>query len=177
MNLWQKYFLAAAVLLRIGTLAVSIRHEAKLKLAGAVEHGKTNTLVLALFHAGFYLAAGIEAAVRPSHLDVVSCVGIAIYIFSALSLLIVISILGSLWTVKLLIAPDHTLVQHPLFRTLKHPNYFLNILPELVGLALALHAFLTLAIGLPLYLIPLTLRIRAEEREMKNRFPLYSPNT
>src|SRR5437870_13907816 len=35
---------------------------------------------------------------------------------------------------KLLIASDHTLNQSGLFRWVRHPNYFLNILPELVGL-------------------------------------------
>jgi isoprenylcysteine carboxyl methyltransferase (ICMT) family protein YpbQ len=88
-------------------------------------------------------------------------------------MLLVIRILGRQWTVKLLVASDHTLVTHPLFRVVRHPNYFLNILPELIGLALALHAFWTLGIGLLLYLIPLARRIREEEKVMRSKFPTY----
>jgi isoprenylcysteine carboxyl methyltransferase (ICMT) family protein YpbQ len=75
--------------------------------------------------------------------------------------------------VKLIVARDHELVTHPLFRHVRHPNYYLNILPELVGFALALHAFATLLVGLPLYLVVLTMRIREEERVMTERFADY----
>jgi len=75
--------------------------------------------------------------------------------------------------VKLLIARDHELVTHPLFRRVRHPNYFLNILPELVGFALALHAWWTLVIGLILYAVPLTIRIRQEETAMAAKFERY----
>ncbi len=71
-----------------------------------------------------------------------------LYAASMVALFWVIRELGPLWTVKIMIAPDHTLVTSPLFRTLRHPNYFLNIVPELIGFSLALQAFDTLAIGL-----------------------------
>lgn len=61
----------------------------------------------------------------------------------------------------------------PLFRFVRHPNYYLNIIPELIGFALTLHAFWTLAIGLPLYLVPLVIRIRQEEGTMRAHFPEY----
>jgi isoprenylcysteine carboxyl methyltransferase (ICMT) family protein YpbQ len=72
-----------------------------------------------------------------------------------------------------LIAPDHSLVRHPLFRIVRHPNYYLNILPELAGLALVLHAYRTLLIGLPLYLIPLVTRMHQEETVMRKNFADY----
>lgn len=88
-------------------------------------------------------------------------------------LLVVSHLLGRLWTVKLMIARDHVLVTHPLFRWVRHPNYFLNILPELVGFALALHAWFTLVIGLAIYAVPLGIRIRQEERAMREHVPGY----
>ena len=81
--------------------------------------------------------------------------------------------LGRFWTVKLLIARDHRLVSNPLFRWVRHPNYFLNILPELASFAVALDAYVTLIIGLPLYLMPLMIRIRQEEAAMSARFDRY----
>jgi isoprenylcysteine carboxyl methyltransferase (ICMT) family protein YpbQ len=167
-------FVVAAILFRLATLAISVRNERRLKVEGATEFGHKNSLVLALAHTVFYLAAATEAAFRGMPpFDAVTWVGLALYFFGAAMLVVVIRILGRLWTVKLLIASNHVLIDHPLFRRFRHPNYFLNILPELVGFGLALHSWYTLAIGLPLYLIPLFTRIRQEERVMRSRFQSY----
>ncbi|GIL38058.1 isoprenylcysteine carboxylmethyltransferase family protein [Roseiterribacter gracilis] len=166
-------FAIAAILLRIAMLAVSIRHERALRQNGAVEVGAANTTVLALTHVAFYLAAIAEGALRSAPLDLVSWAGIGLYAFGMMMLLIVVRLLGKFWTVKLILARDHALVTHPLFRRVRHPNYFLNILPELVGFALAFHAFVTLIVGLALYAVPLTIRIRQEEDAMRTRFDAY----
>jgi isoprenylcysteine carboxyl methyltransferase (ICMT) family protein YpbQ len=169
-----KMFFVAALLFRIGTLVVSIRHEKQLKREGAMEYGVTNSMVLALSHLLIYVFAALEGALRKSSLDLLGWLGLLLYVISAISLFAVIHLLGRFWTVKLLIASDHALVDNALFRLVKHPNYYLNILPELIGLNLALHAFVTLAVGVPLYLIPLSIRIREEERVMRATFQNYS---
>lgn len=163
-------FTVFAVVCRVASLVVSLRHEAALKRAGAVEYGALNSNLLALCHVLFYVAAIWEGWARGPQLDAVAAVGIALYLVALLFLCYVVHLLGRLWTVKLIIASDHELVTHPLFRAIRHPNYFLNILPELVGLCLALHSFKTLAIGLPIYLVPLTVRIVQEEKAMRARF-------
>ncbi|SME96725.1 Uncharacterized protein YpbQ, isoprenylcysteine carboxyl methyltransferase (ICMT) family [Tistlia consotensis] len=173
MTLFPDLFIAAAVAFRVATLAVSIRHERALKRAGAEEHGAGTSALLAAAHVAFYLAAIAEGLWRAAPFDAVSLAGLLLYGFGAVLLLVVIRLLGRFWTVKLIVAPDHRLVEHPLFRRVRHPNYFLNILPELAGFALALHAWATLAVGLPLYLVPLVLRIRQEERVMQARFEGY----
>jgi len=76
--------------------------------------------------------------------------------------------LGRLWAVKLILASDHVLSEHWIFRAVRHPNYLLAIIPELLGLALSLHAFYTLAIIGTLYVFPLQRRIREEDSVMKN---------
>lgn len=166
-------FVAAAMVFRLVTLAVSIRNERALRKAGAVEHGSRNSSALAVAHLAYYVAAAIEGIRRAAAFDATSAVGLAVYLFGAFMLVVVIRTLGSLWTVKLIIARNHILVTNRLFRIVRHPNYYLNILPELVGFALTLHAFGTLIVGLPIYLIPLILRVRQEERVMHNTFPGY----
>ncbi len=173
MSLTMIVFIAAAFLARIASLAVSISHERALKRDGAKEYGMLNSALLALAHLAFYRAAVIEGAIRSASFDAISLAGLILYIFAMLSLLAVMRLLGRLWTVKLLIARDHELVSHPLFRWVRHPNYFLNILPELAGFALVLHAFVTLIIGLAIYSIPLIIRIRQEEAVMQERFESY----
>jgi isoprenylcysteine carboxyl methyltransferase (ICMT) family protein YpbQ len=166
-------FITAAIVFRVVMLAVSMRNEKVLRQNGAIEYGARNSRLLALTHIAFYIAASIEGLARPAPFDFVTIVGLVLYGFGAVMLLVVSHLLGRLWTVKLMIARDHVLVTHPLFRWVRHPNYFLNILPELVGFALALHAWFTLVIGLVIYAVPLGIRIRQEERAMREHVPGY----
>jgi isoprenylcysteine carboxyl methyltransferase (ICMT) family protein YpbQ len=166
-------FITVAVLFRVIMLAVSMRNERALRQNGAVEYGARNSLWLALAHVAFYISASIEGVVRQPAFDLVTISGLLVYSFGAVMLLIVSHLLGRLWTVKLMIAQDHELVTHPLFRRVRHPNYYLNIVPELVGFALTLHAYFTLVIGLAIYAVPLGIRIRQEEGVMRKHFPGY----
>ncbi|MDL2403644.1 isoprenylcysteine carboxylmethyltransferase family protein [Rhizobium mayense] len=54
-----------------------------------------------------------------------------------------------------------------------HPNYYPNILPELMGFGLALAAYFTPVIGLAIYAIPLSIRILQKERVMGEHFANY----
>lgn len=166
-------FIVAAFVFRFAMLAVSIRNEKALRRDGAVEYGAGNSSLLAAAHVAFYVFATVEGIWRSPPFDGVTVVGLVLYLFGAAMLLVVAQRLGRFWTVKLLIARDHALVTSPLFRFVRHPNYYLNIIPELIGFALTLHAYDTLAIGLPIYLVPLVIRIRLEEKTMRDRFSGY----
>jgi len=164
-------FTGLAILLRIGSVMISRRNETALRRNGATEYGAINSRVLTALHVIFYLAVLSEGWLRGPNVDAVAATGVVLYTVGMVSLLCVIRVLGRFWTVKLILADDHQLVTHPLFRMLRHPNYLLNIIPELTGLALVFHSFGTLAAGLPLYLVSLVWRIRQEERVMRERFP------
>lgn len=166
-------FVASAFLFRIVMLAISMRNERALREDGAIEYGSRNSRRLAFAHIAFYVAVSIEGLVRPKPFDMFTIIGLSLYGFGVVMLLVVSRLLGRLWTIKLLIARDHVLIDHPIFRLVRHPNYYLNIIPELVGFALAMHAYLTLAIGLAIYAVPLGTRILQEERAMRERFPTY----
>ncbi len=166
-------FIVAAFAYRFAMLGVSIKNEKRLRANGALEYGAATSRWLAVAHVAFYLAATAEGLIRDTPLDWISAIGFLVYLFGAVMLFVVSRLLGQLWTVKLLIARDHELVSHPLFRAVRHPNYFLNILPELIGYAVTLHAFITLVIGLIVYAVPLVLRIRQEEAVMRQTFAAY----
>ena len=70
--------------------------------------------------------------------------------------------------------PGHVSNHSALFRWVRHPNYFLNIIPELCGLALVMGAWMVLVLGLPVYLLVLRRRILEEEQVMRQHFPGYS---
>lgn len=158
---------------RLSTLFISIRNERRLKADGGVEYGRFNSSILAILHIGFYLAAFGEGYDKAVQIDQETMIGIAVYLFSILALFYIIYELSPVWTVKLIIASEHNLNKSLLFRYLRHPNYFLNVIPELVGLAVMLKAYNTLLILFPIYLGSLAVRIIQEEQIMRAKFSDY----
>lgn len=158
---------------RLLTLAISINNEKRLKQSGAREYGALNSRILAMLHVLFYLGAFAEGYYDRVRFDALSGLGVAIYVTAMAVLFYVIYELRPLWTVKLIVARDHALNRSPLFKYTRHPNYFLNILPELVGLALLMKAFTVFVLVFPLYLISLGVRIFQEEKIMRQTFADY----
>ncbi|GIJ93114.1 hypothetical protein CAPN002_03320 [Capnocytophaga stomatis] len=101
-------------------------------------------------------------------MDFTSKIGVALLVFAYLMLFYVIYQLKEIWTLKIYILPNHKINKSFLFKWVKHPNYFLNILPELVGIALLCKAYTTLCVMLPIYAVVLAIRIRQEEAAMKH---------
>lgn len=153
--------------LRLISLAFSIRNEKRLLRKGGKQFGKFNSLLLTLAHVAFYFGALYEAYDKEVVFNTLSAVGTGIMAFAYIMLFYVMYKLRDVWTVKLYIVPNQRIDRSFLFRTVRHPNYFLNILPELIGVALLCHAWFTLCIGFPLYLVLLIVRIRQEEAAMK----------
>ena len=134
--------------LRLISLSFSIRNEKRLLKKGGKQYGKFNSLLLTLAHIAFYF----------------------VMLFAYVMLFYVMYKLRDVWTVKLYIVPNQRIERSLLFRTVRHPNYFLNIMPELIGVALLCNAWYTLCIGFPLYVVLLIVRIRQEEAAMKELF-------
>ena len=167
-------FTLLAVLARLATLKLSLHNEARLRAQGAQEFGAGTSLLLALVHTGFYLAAIIEGLVwRKAQFDLISGIGLIIYALGMLALLLVLRALGRQWTVKIMVSNGHSLVLGGIYRYFRHPNYICNLLPELVGFALCLHGYLTLMLGLPVYMVILLRRIREEDAAMQAKFSNY----
>lgn len=156
--------------LRLFTLYISISNESLLRKEGAVEYGRVNSTVLTVLHIIFYASSAYEAWVDQIKLDITGDFGIGLFAFSYIMLWYVIYQLRKVWTVKLYIAKNHELNQSFLFRYVKHPNYFLNIIPELTGIGLLCHAWTAMMIILPMYLMSLFVRISQEEKAMKHLF-------
>ncbi len=166
----MQYIIATFIaffVLRLISLSFSIRNEKRLLQQGAVQYGKTNSLLLTLAHIAYYFAALYEAYRSATDFNTISFVGLAVTAFAYSMLFYVIYKLKDIWTVKLYIVPNQRIDRSFLFRTVRHPNYYLNIMPELIGVALLCNAWATLCIGFPLYVCLLIVRIRQEETAMK----------
>jgi len=163
----------AILLIRLLSLFKSVHNERKLKNSGAVEHGRLNSLALTLSHILFYFSCLYESILFERTINLYTLTGIGIFSFSMIILWIVIRSLKGIWTVKLIIAPVHPINDSFIFKYFRHPNYFLNVIPELIGVAFICQSWYTLILGLPIYLIPLGIRIYQEEKTMKANFGNY----
>lgn len=161
------FLVVAVFVLRLYFLKISLKNEQRILADGGSEYGVQNTKLLTVAHILFYASCVTEAIVRQTRFDALSGLGLGILIFGMLMLFWVTRILGDVWTVKLMLVRNHRFIDHWLFRTVKHPNYFLNILPELVGLALLCHARYSFALLFPIYLFILYRRIREEDRLLR----------
>jgi isoprenylcysteine carboxyl methyltransferase (ICMT) family protein YpbQ len=168
------FIFITALGIRLISLFISVRNEKKLKASGAVEYGQTNSLVLTLSHIAYYLLAITECIKTDRIINEYTYAGIILFLFSMVTLFLVIKNLGALWTVKLIIAPNHHVVKTFLFRLVRHPNYFLNVIPELIAIALICQSWRILMVGFPLYLIPLAIRIYQEENIMREEVEGYN---
>lgn len=154
--------------LRLGSLFYSIRNEKRILKLGAKQYGKTNSLLLTLAHIAFYFSALYEAYYSEATFGTFSACGALLMAFAYSVLFYVIYRLRDVWTLKIYILPDHRIERSWLFRNVRHPNYYLSIIPELIGVALLCNAWYTLGIGLPIYLCLLYTRIRQEEAAMQS---------
>lgn len=156
-------------IMRIGTLIFSIQNEKRLKKDGAIEYGKVNSTLMALLHFIFYVTAFIEALQKGFIIDTLFTAGAGMFLFSFAVLLVVIRSLKDVWTVKLLIAKKHIINKNFLFRYVRHPNYFLNIIPELIGIGLMCKAWFCMTYLFPVYVVILIIRIVQEENVMREK--------
>jgi isoprenylcysteine carboxyl methyltransferase (ICMT) family protein YpbQ len=163
----------ATVAFRLASLVKSVANEKKLSKANAVEYGKKNSIWLTIAHTLFYLSCLSEALLSGKTANTITWIGVGVFVFSMIVLWTVIFSLKDVWTVKLYIAPYQEVNRSFIFKYFRHPNYFLNIIPELVAIALICQAWYTLVIGLPVYFIPLIIRIVQEEKVMKRHFSNY----
>lgn len=154
--------------IRLLSLKISIGNEKQLIAAGARQYGEKNSQLLAAVHLVYYFAALAESYVRGAQFDAVSALGAVLLVFALAMLFYVIHALGEVWTVKIYIHPQHQIKRSWLFRHVRHPNYFLNIIPELIGIGLLCHAWTVMAVGLPVYLLVLAVRIHQEHKAMRH---------
>lgn len=162
--------------LRLFTIFISAANERRLGKKGSIEFGQRNSRMLIITHFMYYIACISERYVKNTcYRDNISMVGLTLYIASILVLYYVIYALKHVWTVKLIIMPPayHKINRTFLFKFFRHPNYFLNILPELIGLGLFFHSWVTMAAGLPVYFLLLAKRIHMEQKVMRRYFDDY----
>ncbi|MFD1990495.1 isoprenylcysteine carboxylmethyltransferase family protein [Paenibacillus nicotianae] len=160
-------------MVRVPSAMISARNEKQIKANGGVEYGMNNSKLLIAVQGLIYLGCIVYAFVYDVQFSWLTIVGLLVYLFSLVTLMYVIRTLSPFWTFKLYIAKDHKLVESPLFKHVRHPNYYMNIIPELIGFALISQAWVVFIPLFILHLITLINRISLEEKVMKQTFQQY----
>lgn len=145
-------------------MRVSKQNEARIVADGGREYGAFNSKLMAIVHVLIYFGALGEFYYLDRSVNLLTFIGMGLVVFSMYMLYMVSRLLSPIWTVKLMVAKNHQYVDHWLFRNIKHPNYFLNIVPELVGIILVCQAWYTALLLLPIYAIIMYIRIIEENK-------------
>lgn len=153
--------------LRIAFLGLSVKNERSIRANGGTEYGVGISKALSIAHILIYFLALGEAYWRETMMGTVNYIGLALLLFSMGMLYWITQLLSGIWTVKLMVAKNHEYNDHWLFRTVKHPNYFLNIVPELLGVVLLCQAWYTAIVLFPVYAWILYQRIVEENRVLR----------
>lgn len=163
------YILVVAIfILRLFFLKISKKNESDIIKNGGKEYGIKNSKALTIAHIVFYISCLTEAVVNKTQFSTISAVGLSLIVFAFFMLYYIVNhLLKGIWTIKLMVAKDHKYNPHWLFKTIKHPNYYLNIIPELIGLAMLCGAKIAFVIVMPIYLVILFIRIRQEDAILK----------
>jgi methyltransferase len=77
-----------------------------------------------------------------------------------------IASLGARWSFRVLVLPGAPLVTSGPYRWMRHPNY-VGVMGELVGVAIALLAFVTGTLAIVVFGWVLVKRIRVEDRALQ----------
>jgi protein-S-isoprenylcysteine O-methyltransferase Ste14 len=104
-----------------------------------------------------------------SKYDIIRYAGLLVIITGMIIRFIAIRTLGRFFTVDLAVHSDHRIIQHGLYKFIRHPSYS-GLLISFIGLGLSLNNWLSLLLVVsPIFLIMLH-RINIEEKMLAQQF-------
>ena len=162
---WAIAFVAVLVLQRLGELALSARHEVRLKALGAREHAREHFPLFVFLHALFPVCLLLEVFRLGARPSAAWPLWLALYVAAQGLRVAAIRALGERWHVRIWVVPGLALVRRGPYRFLRHPNY-LAVTIELLAAPLLFGAWRTAIAVSALNLLALAIRIRAEERAL-----------
>lgn len=155
---------------RLAELVHARRNDARLRAAGAVEHGAGHYRAMVALHVGWLAATAIEGTVAARTSTTHRTERSALVVFVAAQALRygAIRVLGDRWTTRILVLPDAEPVHAGPYRLLRHPNYVAVAL-ELAALPTVFGARRTAVAATIADAALMAVRIPAEDRALGRR--------
>jgi len=152
---------------RIVEMVISRRHAAAAFARGGQEFGRDHFRWMVLLHTSFLLAAPLEVLLldRPL-IPALAAVSLAALAVTMGLRYWVIYTLGERWNTRVIVVPGLGPVTGGPYRFIRHPNY-VAVVAELIALPLAHTAWLTALVYTLLNAWMLRVRIRVEERALR----------
>ena len=151
---------------RLLELRYSQRNERRLRSLGAVERGAGHYPAMVALHALWLVSTLVEGLLRGPENPVWYPVPLAAFLLVQPLRYWAILSLGENWNVRILVVPERKLVWSGPYRYFPHPNYVVVIV-EVLTFPLIFGAWVTALVFSILNAAFLYVRIRAEERALK----------
>ena len=158
--------LVVVLVLMLGELWLSARHERTLLARGALAPPDPVYSSMRLAYPGVFVAMAIEGMLSAPVSASVLVAGIAVFVAGKAVKAWAIATLGERWTYKVLVLPGVPLIARGPYRFVRHPNY-VGVVGELIGMALMTGARITGPLGVLFFSWLLLLRIQAEDRALR----------
>lgn len=151
---------------RLLELALSRRNERLLRVRGAVERGREHYPFMVALHALWLAATLLEGATRKPRLPRLRRWPLVFFLAVQPLRYWAILSLGQHWNTRILVVPGEKLVSKGPYKYLSHPNYVV-VAAEILTFPLIFGARVTALVFSALNAILLTVRIKEEERALK----------
>jgi methyltransferase len=159
----HSFSVGVVVFLLMGIEAVvAARHDRALRALGAVEPAGDVYGAMQIAYPVAFLAMAAEGAWRVVHVDAVASAGAWVFIAAKALKYWAIASLGTRWTFRVLVPPGSRRIVRGPYRWIAHPNYVAVAL-ELIGVALAMHAWIAGPIAVAGFGYLMLRRVRIEE--------------
>ena len=155
-------FLLFVILQRLIELLIAKRNERILKAQGAIEFDKNGYRVIAAMHVAFFISLICEKVFFQRTLNTYWIVFAVVFAGAQVLRYWAIKTLGVYWNTKILVLPNHKLVNTGLYKYLRHPNY-IAVIVEIAVIPLIFSCYLTASIFSVINFILLRRRIKIEK--------------
>lgn len=154
------------IIQRLFELRLAKHNERFLKKQGGYEVGHNHYKLIVMLHICFFLCLISEVVMFEKEL--LSFWYVPFFFFVVAQVFRVWSIfsLGVFWNTKIIVVPGAKVVQKGPYQWMRHPNYVIVII-EMMMLPMMFQAYMTLVLFSILNFILLSIRIRVEERALK----------
>lgn len=155
----------AVLLLMLVEAQLSNHNERLLRARGAIEPPDDVIHLMRIAYPLSFVLMGAEGMARGALDGGTLLVGLTVFTIAKALKFWAIASLGVRWSFKVLVLPRAPLVSSGPYRILRHPNY-VAVTGELVGVAIALAAPITGALGTLCFVWLMRRRIQIEERAL-----------
>jgi methyltransferase len=145
--------------------AVAARHGRALRALGAIEPADDVYRAMQVAYPAAFIAMLAEGAWREVRVDAVASAGAWAFVVAKALKYWAIASLGARWTFRVLVPPGSTRIVRGPYRWISHPNYVAVAL-ELIGVALAVHAWIAGPIAATGFGYLMLRRVRIEEKAL-----------